>query len=187
MSKLDSIKVAVPVLVFTVGLTACALVLTGHSANATVINSVSFTGSDIDPTVTIYGSGFGSEPAGTAVSTLGYSPPDHFTGSDYGNSLWIYDATGFRAGRNYSAEFDWIGLLVSSYTPTEIVFTFGSGYPSYGEFVQGNAFTASVDGVTYSGDVNYTPIPAALPLFATGLGGLGLFGWRRKRKAKAVT
>jgi hypothetical protein len=28
-----------------------------------------------------------------------------------------------------------------------------------------------------------TPLPAALPLFATGLGGLGLFGWRRKRKA----
>jgi hypothetical protein len=27
-----------------------------------------------------------------------------------------------------------------------------------------------------------TPIPAALPLFATGLGTLGLLGWRRKRK-----
>jgi len=27
-----------------------------------------------------------------------------------------------------------------------------------------------------------TPIPAALPLFATGLGALGLLGWRRKRK-----
>jgi hypothetical protein len=30
-----------------------------------------------------------------------------------------------------------------------------------------------------------TPIPAALPLFATGLGALGLLGWRRKRKATA--
>jgi hypothetical protein len=28
-----------------------------------------------------------------------------------------------------------------------------------------------------------TPLPAALPLFATDLGGLGLLGWRRKRKA----
>jgi hypothetical protein len=27
-----------------------------------------------------------------------------------------------------------------------------------------------------------TPLPAALPLFASGLGALGLFGWRRKRK-----
>ena len=28
-----------------------------------------------------------------------------------------------------------------------------------------------------------TPLPAALPLFATGLGAIGLLGWRRKRKA----
>jgi hypothetical protein len=31
-----------------------------------------------------------------------------------------------------------------------------------------------------------TPIPGALPLFATGLGTLGLLGWRRKRKAAAA-
>jgi hypothetical protein len=29
-----------------------------------------------------------------------------------------------------------------------------------------------------------TPLPAALPLFASGLGAMGLFGWRRKRKAQ---
>jgi LPXTG-motif cell wall-anchored protein len=29
------------------------------------------------------------------------------------------------------------------------------------------------------------PVAAALPLFATGIGGLGLLGWRRKRKAQA--
>jgi hypothetical protein len=31
-----------------------------------------------------------------------------------------------------------------------------------------------------------TPVPAALPLFATGLAALGLLGWRKKRKAAAV-
>jgi hypothetical protein len=30
-----------------------------------------------------------------------------------------------------------------------------------------------------------TPLPAALPLFATGLAALGLLGWRRKRKTQA--
>lgn len=34
-------------------------------------------------------------------------------------------------------------------------------------------------------DYTATPLPATLPLFATGLGALGLFGWRRKRKAAA--
>ena len=31
-----------------------------------------------------------------------------------------------------------------------------------------------------------TPLPAALPLFASGLGAMGLFGWRRKRKNAAA-
>jgi hypothetical protein len=30
-----------------------------------------------------------------------------------------------------------------------------------------------------------TPLPATLSLFATGLGALGLIGWRRKKKAAA--
>jgi hypothetical protein len=57
------------------------------------------------------------------------------------------------------------------------------------------AFSSQVSGVwvgvgpfTFS-DLTFssaTPLPAALPLFATGLGGLGLLGWRRKRKAQAV-
>ena len=35
-------------------------------------------------------------------------------------------------------------------------------------------------------EITGTPVPATLPLFATGLGGLGLLGWRRKRKAQVV-
>lgn len=31
-----------------------------------------------------------------------------------------------------------------------------------------------------------TPLPAALPLFVSGLGALGLCGWRRKRKTQAA-
>jgi hypothetical protein len=37
-----------------------------------------------------------------------------------------------------------------------------------------------------SSQLSETPIPAALPLFASGLGALGLLGWRRKRKAQAA-
>jgi len=31
-----------------------------------------------------------------------------------------------------------------------------------------------------------TPLPTALPLFASGLGALGVLGWRRKKKATAL-
>ena len=39
--------------------------------------------------------------------------------------------------------------------------------------------------ITYTG-VSATPLPAALPLFASGLGAMGLLGWRRKRKSAAA-
>ncbi len=45
----------------------------------------------------------------------------------------------------------------------------------------------ALDSVTVtSTSVSTTPLPAALPLFASGLGAMGLFGWRRKRKASAA-
>jgi hypothetical protein len=50
-----------------------------------------------------------------------------------------------------------------------------------------NSLIPFVDGLSFDAvlDVSFlsTPIPSTLPLFATGLGALGLLGWRRKRKA----
>jgi hypothetical protein len=40
------------------------------------------------------------------------------------------------------------------------------------------------DGLGILGEQGLTPLPAALPLFATGLGVMGLLGWRRKRKPR---
>ena len=45
----------------------------------------------------------------------------------------------------------------------------------------------NVDDVRIYDEAGTTPLPAALPLFATGLGALGLLGWRRKRKQAAVS
>jgi hypothetical protein len=38
----------------------------------------------------------------------------------------------------------------------------------------------------YAVATDTTPLPASLPLFAGGLGAIGLLGWRRKRKAQAA-
>jgi hypothetical protein len=49
--------------------------------------------------------------------------------------------------------------------------------------VPSNTFLSNV---SVTPDEVATPVPAALPLFATGLGALGLLGWRRKRKVGAA-
>ena len=53
--------------------------------------------------------------------------------------------------------------------------TFLNNSASFGNDIYNNGGTVAV-----------TPLPAALPLFATGLGAMGLFGWRRKRKPQAA-
>ena len=54
-------------------------------------------------------------------------------------------------------------------------------------FLQGGVLFINWAGMTYKDldtvTVNFaTPLPAALPLFAGGLGAFGLLGWRRKRQ-----
>jgi hypothetical protein len=85
---------------------------------------------------------------------------------------------------NFTGGFDLFGLLfpgisfsVGGITGPFILLT-GDG-PLFGDlgFPVTTPFTVATEA---------TPLPAALPLFATGLGALGLLGWRRKRKARAV-
>lgn len=59
-----------------------------------------------------------------------------------------------------------------------------TGIIQFGEVFQGHAYFVAG---FFTSSVETTPLPAALPLFATGLGALGLLGWRRSRKAAART
>jgi probable HAF family extracellular repeat protein len=65
---------------------------------------------------------------------------------------------------------------------------------TFGSYIFSNGVFTPVSGIA-AYDINnagqiignsIVPLPAALPLFATGLVGLGLLGWRRKRKAIAA-
>ena len=46
--------------------------------------------------------------------------------------------------------------------------------------------TSGLPTLTLVSSIATTPLPATLPLLATGLGSLGLLGWRRKRKVQAL-
>jgi hypothetical protein len=89
-------------------------------------------------------------------------------------------------------------LLASNLTSSSFALIAGSGLL---DFVSGGLITfgveailappgtvtqrANFDNFSITINPNAVPLPAALPLFATGLGALGLFGWRRKRKQAA--
>jgi len=83
------------------------------------------------------------------------------------------------------------GLVSASLTdPSSGAVEFFTTFGELGTDVVTYDFTLASGGASNIGTVDIavttTPLPAALPLFAGGLGALGLFGWRRKRKAAAI-
>jgi hypothetical protein len=84
----------------------------------------------------------------------------------------LYVPLGYVSGNALSdtATYDLATFASLGLTPGIYIWTWGTGADQ--------SFTL---------DVAATPLPAALPLFATGLGAMGLFGWRRKRKNTGAT
>jgi hypothetical protein len=83
------------------------------------------------------------------------------------------------------------GSAVGTSTDTFAGATFASLGLTPGTYVWtwGAAAAATLNGAavlnTFTIQIGPVPLPATLPLFATGLAGLGLLGWRRKKKAIA--
>ena len=84
----------------------------------------------------------------------------------------------------------WIGLSSTNTDAGWIWSSDISGPGVAGEFYSNANDTFTNDSGPYqmriSGDEVVTPLPATLPLFATGLGAFGFLGWRRKRKQAAL-
>ena len=124
------------------------------------ISGVAFTGSPGFPTVTLSGSGFGSESDLGDPAAAGCSA----TGTDFPAPSIALSDNGWTAGQNG----DCIGINIETYTDSSIVFTLGSGYAQAGPYTpltDGDSFSMSVSGTTLNGTVHFLRIrhpPTAL-------------------------
>jgi hypothetical protein len=115
----------------------------------------------------------------------------------YPNGSTVYNITGFNPNDlNSFAAFSLLAdISASPYSDGSENVTFddpitltlrdsnGNIIPNLFVESQNGFFYDVTDGaVSATSPTSATPIPAALPLFATGIGGLGLLGWRRRRK-----
>lgn len=115
------------------------------------IKTVTFTGTPAEPTVTITGENFGQKPATNPKTPLTCFSGD--TSFDYGSLLDFTDSTqGWTAGQTG----DCIGLIVSSYTESQVVYKFGAGYSHYGQLTSGDAYTLVVRTAQAKGTVAYS-------------------------------
>jgi hypothetical protein len=153
----------------------------------------SFTGTGLDVT---FGAFTGTEQA--TVDASGY--PGNLILSN-GTFNWAFaqgNLIGTFSGSGPAASVAITFLITSGFLPGDT----GQGTGTESFLLVTSSNTANVGG-SYIGTIDTigtlvdvgggifglaapTPIPAALPLFATGLGAVGLLGWRRKRKAAAV-
>jgi hypothetical protein len=119
------------------------------------------------------------------AATYNFGPADSL------NILWgspdSYNTLSFYSGLNGTGSllFSITGsaLGIQTYGHDQVDFTMtGGAFESVVLTSSGNAFEfADLQDAPIE-----TPLPAALPLFATGLGAIGLLGWRKKRKSAAL-
>jgi len=109
------------------------------------ITGVSLSGPAASPSITVTGTGFGSTPPIGTPETC--QPGD--TGDDYGSTgLWFGDTTqGWTAGQAG----DCIGLIVTSWTGTQVTFGFGNQYANYPAVQPTDQVQLSVQGAAYRG------------------------------------
>jgi hypothetical protein len=104
------------------------------------------------------------------------------SGTDTGGSFHTLSVSNLLA-TNFSEINFTTGAINGSVHPNFSGDTILFGVEQLSTLTGGQTITGTFD--NFNIGVN-TPLPAALPLFATGLGGLGLLSWRRKRKAQAA-
>ncbi len=123
------------------------------STSAPSISGVTLTGTPAAPTVAVTGSNFGSAPPTATPETCQAGD----TGNDYGiGGLEFQDLTeGWGAGESG----DCIGLLLTSWSSTKVVFAFGNEYANYGPIKAGDQIEVTLQGATDTVLASFTAAP----------------------------
>ena len=152
-----------------------SLSLQGVNGNPYALTTVAF---DL-----LAGPGIAFKPSGLIDGVTNFYTPDN--GNP--NAPLVGSEADFNANCPLCGPVDrWQGVTFVGLSPGDYQFTW---IPIAFPTAQWDILTNNLNGIfTLSGSVvgGTTPLPAALPLFATGLGALGLLGWRRKRKPQAA-
>ena len=185
-------------------LTACVFAFGVTQANAAVIEFdimgtyTPFTSSTLTPCVgacTFSGTIWGDTTTGNFI----ISGPDapNVTTTNVGTFDSIYQQSGTSTGTDWGVALQ-TDPTTLPFNPTHLlgmifsnnatgIFAAGSGtiFPSdaTSSCTVNTRVSCVISGTITLEKPSTVPLPAALPLFATGLGALGLLGWRRKRKA----
>jgi hypothetical protein len=181
---------------------ALAIASSGASANTLTFQGVTFSTTDLGGgqlklEITNATSATGDWAGIGFIGAFALNDIGTFTNATLTN--WTFEAGGLNAGGCDGAGagfacFHRTSLALTADMVFDITFTGGTTDFSlphlkvWFETTSGGDKVGSLlsDAVGNGTPIPSVPLPAALPLFASGLGALGLLGWRRKRKAAAI-
>jgi hypothetical protein len=115
--------------------------------------------------------------AGASITGASVSPPGGVSVDE------IYEADCYPESPchiTYKGNFTHSSFVIPN---SDVPTTFHVGFQIYASNIA--SYSSELELVS-AYDLTTTPLPAALPLFASGLGVIGLLGWRRKRKNAAA-
>ena len=131
-----------------------------HAATGTVtasITSVVLSGTSAAPQVTVTGTGFSAAPPNPHPKTNPCAVTSGNNGFDYGQQFYLLDKTSvWGAGLATKAGNDCIGLVIVTWTTTQITFDLGTFYSENGyQLASGDTYVMHVEGAHYGGKVSY--------------------------------
>jgi hypothetical protein len=166
---------------------AGAATLVGSTSDATGVDGLVVDGTTYN--VTFVNSTYSTVYASTPPTFLGETLTAEHAAIALADALNTLGATNDFADSNLFIPYQYVPLPSPS-SNLYNVYNSGSASNTAGwDYVIGTDYSVTSYGGTptdFTVFVAETPVLPALPLFATGLGALGLLGWRRKRKALAV-